>query len=81
MNERYATRIARDWNVAASGSGYVTRFDVDKEFVERYEVQNVGGAEHNELWIPAEDLVEFNKHIVGTITVIAEFHKDSKDQA
>ena len=26
MNEEYAIQIARDWNVNASGSGYVTPF-------------------------------------------------------
>ena len=31
LNEEYATKIARDWNVAHSGVGYVTRFRVHKE--------------------------------------------------
>ena len=74
MNERYAGQIAKEWNVPSSGSGFVTRFEVDKTFVERFEVQNVGGPEHNELWVPAEDLPEFNKRIVGMIQVVAEFH-------
>jgi hypothetical protein len=26
LNEEYATQIARDWNVKASGIGYVLRF-------------------------------------------------------
>ena len=26
LNEEYATKIARDWNVRQSGAGYVTRF-------------------------------------------------------
>jgi hypothetical protein len=60
--------------VPASGSGFVTRFEIDKNYVQRFEVQNVGGPEHNELWVPAEDLPEFNKHIVGMIQVVAEFH-------
>jgi hypothetical protein len=29
-NEEYATQIAHDWNVQASGSGYVTRFKVKR---------------------------------------------------
>lgn len=74
MNERYAAQIAKEWNVPASGSGYVTKFEVDKDYLARFEVQNVGGVEHNELWVPAEDLPEFNKHIVGLIQVVAEFH-------
>lgn len=44
LNQDYATRIARDWNVKASGAGYVTRFRVAKAFLDRYEVHQVGGA-------------------------------------
>ena len=36
LNEEYAIQIARDWNVRASGAGYVTRFAVDAEFLKRY---------------------------------------------
>jgi hypothetical protein len=35
--------IARDWNVPASGSGYVTRFAVRKSFLDSYKVHQVGG--------------------------------------
>ena len=74
LNEEYATMIARDWNVKQSGSGYVTRFQVRSDYVARYEVQTVGGTICKELWVPADELFEFNKNIVGTIEVIAEFH-------
>lgn len=73
MNEEYATRIARDWNVKASGVGYVTRFEVEAAFASRYDVQQAGGQTILELWIPAEELEEFNDHIVGLIEVVAEF--------
>lgn len=73
LNEDYATRIARDWNVKASGAGYVTRFDVTKEFLDRYNVQQVGGQTILEYWIPAEDLNELNASIVGRIEVVAEY--------
>jgi hypothetical protein len=29
---------------------------------------------HEEYWIPAEDLADFNAAMVGPIEVIAEFH-------
>ena len=64
MNEEYAAQIARDWNAKDSGAGYVTRFRVRKEFITKYEVQQVGGAEH---------LAAMNENIVGEIEVIAEF--------
>ena len=53
--EAYAIKIARDWNVPASGSGYVTRFKVKKAFLDRYEVQTAGGKAFQEYWIPADD--------------------------
>ena len=56
-----------------NGSGYVTRFTVDSDFVSRYPVKIVGSSAHQELWIPAEELDEFNQHIVGRIEVIAKF--------
>ena len=78
LNEAYAIQIARDWNVPASGSGYVTRFAVRTEFLNRYEIQTVGATMHQELWIPAEDLNEMNANIVGLIEVTAEFHRNQQ---
>jgi hypothetical protein len=79
-NEEYAIQIARDWNVRDSGSGYVTRFTVRKVFMDRYPIQKVGGAQHTEWWIPAEELDEMNRHIVGLIEVIREFHAKSQSK-
>jgi hypothetical protein len=75
LNEEYATQIARDWNAKYNTDrrGFVTRFKVRADFLQRYEVQTVGGPVHQEYWIPAEELEEFNKNIVGPIEVIAEF--------
>jgi hypothetical protein len=73
LNEDYAVRIAREWNVPASGVGYVTRFSVATEFLSRYEVHQVGGQTILEYWIPAEELDEFNDHLVGLIEVVHEF--------
>ena len=74
-NEDYATQIARDWNAKynADKAGYVTRFEVRKDFLDNYETHIVGGRDHSEYWIPAEDLEEFNRNIIGKIEVIAEF--------
>ena len=78
LNEDYARQIARDWNVQASGAGYVTRFALRTAFSGRYPVQTVGSAIHQELWIPAEDLTEMNRHIVGLIEVIAEYKAEAQ---
>ena len=77
LNEDYAIRIARDWNVPASGAGYVTRFEVDAVFLERYPVRQAGGETILELWVPAEELEELNAHIVGLIEVVREFRSES----
>jgi hypothetical protein len=36
-------------------------------------VQNAGGSQYQEYWIPAEDLAAFNENIVGLIEVMARF--------
>lgn len=69
----YAVKIARDWNVPASGAGFVTRFRVRRDFVQRYEVKDVGGRAHQEYWVPADELSAFNEALVGEIEVVAEF--------
>src|SRR3954466_2152890 len=68
-NEDYAIQIARDWNVKSSGSGFVTRFNVDAEYAARFPKKIVGSRVHEELWVPAEELAEFNSKIVGKIEV------------
>ncbi|MEH3067167.1 MAG: hypothetical protein PGN15_03610 [Aeromicrobium erythreum] len=73
LNEDYAVRIARDWNVRASGVGYVTRFEVETSFLDAYDVQQAGGDTILEYWIPAADLADLNEHIVGTIEVVQVF--------
>jgi len=73
LNEDYATQIARDWNVKDSGTGYVTRFTVRSDYLAKFKVETVGSHVHQELWVPAEELDEFNRNIVGQIEVVREF--------
>ncbi len=73
LSEEYATKIARDWNVPADGSGYVTRFTVNRSFISQYAVKEAGGQAHLEYWIPAEDLDAFNAAIVGLIEIVRSF--------
>src|SRR5258708_7472060 len=66
LTEDYATQIARDWNTKdeRSGfSGYVLRFRVRTEFLQRYDVHTVGSSDHREYWIPAADLARLNENI------------------
>ncbi|BBE74687.1 ADP-ribosylation/crystallin J1 [Oharaeibacter diazotrophicus] len=73
LSEDYAIRIARDWNVPQSGAGFVTRFEVRRDFLDRYDVQEAGGRALREYWIPAEELDAFNAAIVGPIEVVREY--------
>jgi len=75
LNEGYANQISRDWNVPYYGVGYVVRFAVDAEYLKLFAVQNVGDVQHNELWVPAEQLAEFNQHIQGLIEVTATLRR------
>lgn len=74
-NEEYAAQIARSWNAEheAERVGYVTRFRVRRAFLDQYDRQIVGTRTHEEYWIPAEQLSEFNANLVGLIEVIAEY--------
>lgn len=76
LNEDYAAEIAEKWNTKdqfGNYLGFVTKFEVLTEKVVKYPAQNVGARNHNELWIPSEELEEFNNGIVGNIEVIKIF--------
>jgi hypothetical protein len=80
LNEKYATQIAKEWNTKDESSGftgYVLRFNVGREFLTRYHRHVVGNSVHEEYWIPAQELNELNKNIVGIIEVISEFHGET----
>lgn len=74
LNEDYAIRIAKGWSVKHDGAGFLTCFEVDTEFLSRYPIQQAGGQTILELWVPAEELDEFNAHIIGEIQVVHELH-------
>lgn len=61
------------WNTSDFGEGFVTRFEVRREFMDQYEIQQVGDATHTEWWIPAADLEALNDNIVGHIEVIGHY--------
>jgi hypothetical protein len=76
LNQAYAEQIANEWNTEDAFSGYcgiVTAFDLPVAYLDQFEMQHVGGAGHDELWIPAEVLPEFNAQIRGGIRIIAAF--------
>jgi hypothetical protein len=76
LNQQYAVKIARDWSTKDPASGfvgYVVRFEVQRPYVDRFEVQRAGGRGIEELWVAAVELDEFNRPIVGRIELVAEY--------
>lgn len=73
LNEQYAREIAEKWNRRYPDSqytGYVTAFEIDDTYIAQFPVHTVGASYHQEFWIPAEELENFNRHIIGKIQVI-----------
>lgn len=73
LNIEYARHIASQWNVPQSGAGFVTAFEVDDVYIRQFNVQTVGSSVHKEYWIPAEELDEFNSHILGKIEIVEKY--------
>ena len=73
LNERYAREIAEKWNKKYPDSqytGFVTTFEIDDAYISQFPVQTVGASYHQELWILAEELENFNHHVIGTIAIL-----------
>src|SRR5690349_3919176 len=76
LTYEYAVQIARQWNAKDSPgrAGFVMEFEVEETYATLFEEHVVGSARvHREWWVPAEDLAEFNTHIVGIIRPIKAF--------
>src|SRR5215216_2639019 len=71
LDLEYARQIASDWKAKSGQSaGYLTQFKVEDEYVSHFEKHTVGGSQHQEFWIPAEEVEEFNQHIIGHVKVL-----------
>lgn len=79
LNVEYARQIALEWNtkIPSGYAGFVTEFDVDDEYISSFEVKTVGSLLHKELWIPAEKLEEFNRHLIGEILVVEAYYGEN----
>ena len=76
LNQKYAEEIAQRWNTKDLNSqyvGYVLEFEIDDKYISKFDIQVVGKHYHQELWIPAEELDDFNNNIIGKIKVVKEF--------
>ncbi|HOJ79075.1 MAG TPA: ADP-ribosylation/crystallin J1 [Bacillota bacterium] len=79
LNKEYARQIAKEWNAKnpPDYAGFVTEFEIDDQYGAKFEIKTVGGSIHQELWVPAEELAEFNKHIIGKIKVIESHYGEN----
>lgn len=76
LNQKYAEEIAQRWNTTDANSqykGYVLKFEIDDSYISKFDIQTVGKSYHQELWIPADELENFNSHIIGKIEVVRVF--------
>lgn len=53
---RITLKNARDWNMKYNGAGYVNRFEVEKSYLDKFDVQHAGGQTILEYWIAAEEV-------------------------
>lgn len=84
LNEEYACEIASKWNTNdefGNYLGFVTAFEITHETFSKYKIENVGGSHHNELWVPSEDLEDFNNAIIGEINITKVFMGDKFREA
>ncbi len=73
LNEDYAIDIASMWNTEdefGNYLGFVTSFNLNTDIFNKYQIQNVGAIYHDELWVPSEELNDFNEGIIGNIEIL-----------
>jgi hypothetical protein len=77
LNQEYAGKIAGEWNTKDKNSDYIgiiTQFNINDEYINRFEKHIVGASICEEFWIPSDELEEFNKNIIGNIEIIKVFY-------
>ncbi len=79
LNIEYARQIAQEWNAksAPDYTGFVTEFEVGDDYISKFDVKTVGASMHKELWVPAEELDDFNNHITGIIKVVETYRGEN----
>ncbi|MBX7044373.1 MAG: hypothetical protein K1X86_00935 [Ignavibacteria bacterium] len=70
LNIEYARQISIEWNLPFYGAGYILQFEVKDDYVKNFEKKVVGSMMHEELWVPSENLEEFNNNIIGKIELV-----------
>ena len=65
-----ADQTAATWNTKEEPFvGYVIEMEILDEYGARFTPQTVGSAIHRELWVPSEELAEFNNQLTKPVSV------------
>ncbi|OLD20926.1 MAG: hypothetical protein AUI91_05700 [Acidobacteria bacterium 13_1_40CM_3_56_11] len=68
--QEYADQTAATWNTKEEPFvGYVIEMEILDEYGARFTPQTVGSAIHRELWVPSEELAEFNNQLTKPVSV------------
>ncbi len=75
LNEKYATEIAV-WNAKYNDDhkGYVTKFEIDDEYFQHFDIHTVGASYQQEIWVLAQAMEKMHQHMIGKIQVICEIY-------
>ena len=79
-NQEYASQITREWNLPSYKNGFVTEFELSNKYLSKFKIEKVGLDHHTELWVPAEELEEFNSEIIGQINVVEAYDSNPNNQ-
>jgi len=74
LYEAHAVEVARNWHVFNSGIGHILEFQMEREYLNQFTMNCIGGQQHIEYRIPAYKIMEFNQHIMGCIKLIASYY-------
>ena len=79
-NQEYASQITTEWNLPSYKNGFVTEFQLSNKYLSKFKVEKVGLDHYTELWVPAEELEEFDSEIIDRIKVIEAYNSNSNNQ-
>lgn len=73
LNKSYAEMLARQMEAAYHTAGYVVAFQLQKSFIDQFELQTISYQEHYEYRIPVNQLEQLNRALIGQIKLVSAF--------
>ncbi len=75
LSQRYAEMIARQWELAAHGVGYVVEVRLPRSYLQRFELSTVAYEEHLEYRVPVAELPVLNRQLAVEVQVVTAFRE------